>query len=114
MSRLCVLLFGHASLSGNRWSTAATPTNYWRTLHVLPCDNNLRPQPRQQASVSLSSLHLVLRKGKHAFFISTEIIPWVYVLLIVPNAREVLQNVFRTTLDAKAWHQRMATVTHGH
>ena len=54
MSRLCVPLLGYASLSGNLWSTAATPTNYCRTLHVLPCDNDLRPQPRQPASVSVN------------------------------------------------------------
>ena len=49
MSRLCVPLLGYAPLSGNLGSPAATPTNYCRTLHVLPCDNDLRPQPRLPA-----------------------------------------------------------------
>ena len=52
------------------------------------------------------SVSPVLRKGKHAIPISTYV-PWMYVHHIVSGAPEMKRIVFRTTVDAGAWHRRM-------
>ena len=56
--------------------------------------------------LDLLSVPPVLRYGNHAFPISTDI-PRMYVVHIVPDAREITQNLFHTTADADAWHRRM-------
>ena len=55
--------------------------------------------------LDLLSVPPVLRKGKHALPTSTEI-PSRYVLHIVPDAQEMKQNVFRTTVGANEGHRR--------
>ena len=56
--------------------------------------------------LDILSVPPVLRYGNHAFPISTEV-PRMYIVHIVPDAQEITQNIFHTTVDADAWHRRM-------